>query len=151
MESLGRSKRQPAEEMNLKRRELLKAAGAGVILAASPKIAVESTEISPALLAKELSESGEIFPFPGMVQKLYESKRAFDAEFPGLSTPTDTIIGRCRQEGIKVVLGENPESGNVFILPAGGGNIVDDSLSPKDLLAENVTDLRLKNLITKYI
>src|SRR3989344_6113502 len=70
--------------------------------------------------AAEMSESRESFPFPGIELEVHTKMIATDREFPGYTTPVDTLLDRCRGEGIRVMLGKNPESGNVYIVPAGG-------------------------------
>ncbi len=96
-------------------------------------------------LARELSESGEKFPFPGIKSDVYERISADDKEYPGNVTPIDIIIERCKNEGIKVVLGRNND---VYILPFLSDNIIEDSLLPRHLLHNNVTSENLKKLIS---
>ncbi|OHA46982.1 MAG: hypothetical protein A2541_00990 [Candidatus Taylorbacteria bacterium RIFOXYD2_FULL_36_9] len=98
-------------------------------------------------LARELSEGSEVFPFSGIDTESYEKIKNADEEYPGFATPIDEIIKRCQAEGIKVVLGKDPESGNVFILPAGSNDIESDSILPKCLQVTDGMDDRLKRLI----
>ncbi len=84
-------------------------------------------------LAREIVSRHEVFPFAGLEPLSYQRMMATDAEYPGFTTPTDQIIARCQREGIKVIFGRDPESGNVYILPAGSDDIEGDSFSPKDL------------------
>jgi hypothetical protein len=91
---------------------------------------------------------GETFTFPGIRPEVYLNMKAVDDEFPGFTTPTDEIIARCQNEGIKIVLGDKPESGNVFVLPVTSDNIeMDGIISPYQLIAENVTNEYLTELI----
>ncbi|MFZ3043516.1 MAG: hypothetical protein WA058_00160 [Minisyncoccia bacterium] len=69
-------------------------------------------------LAMELYESGEVFPFTGIDFESYSRMKSGEEEDPGYTTPIDEIIERLKNEGMKVVLGKNPQSGNVFVLPA---------------------------------
>ena len=98
-------------------------------------------------LAKELFESNEILDFPGIDPESYLNLKASDEEYPGLTTPTDEIIERLKNEGMKVVLGKNPQSGNVFILPAGSTNIEMDSISPKQLQVSDGMNEKFRELI----
>ncbi|MGD0328681.1 MAG: hypothetical protein ABSB00_03180 [Minisyncoccia bacterium] len=98
-------------------------------------------------LAKELFESNEIFPFSNIDPESYLKMKASDEEYPGLTTPTDEIIERLKNEGMKVVLGKNSQSGNVFILPAGSTDIEMDSISPKQLRISEGINEKLRELI----
>jgi hypothetical protein len=98
-------------------------------------------------LAKELSESQESIPFPGIDAEGYQKLKANDEEFPGFVTPIDELVQRFKNEGIKVVFGNDPESGNVFILPFGSNDVESDSVFPKHLQVNESMDSRLKELI----
>lgn len=98
-------------------------------------------------LAKELFERKEHFPFPGIDPESYSKIKADQDEFPGYSTPIDELMERFQHEGIKVVLGAHPESGNVFILPAESNDIENDSIFPRHLQLSDTMDVALKNLI----
>jgi len=98
-------------------------------------------------LAIELEKSQEVFPFPGIEQSAYEELKASDEAYPGYTTPTDEIISRMKSVGIDIDLGDHPESGNVFILPADSVNIAQDSLAPRHLMIDNIEDARLKRLV----
>lgn len=81
-----------------------------------PKIeptVIESTEEKKEkdvlTLAKELHESNEVFPFPGLRPEAYAQLKATDEEFPGYVTPIDGLLERFKNEGMKVVLGKNPK------------------------------------------
>jgi hypothetical protein len=116
-----------------------------------PKQRVESSEKMPVaeyiLLAKELVESQEHFPFPGIDPQAYSKIKADEEEALGYSTPIDELLERFKNEGMKVVLGKHPESGNVFILPAQSDDIENDNLFPKHLLVSEEMDEKLKKLI----
>lgn len=101
-------------------------------------------------LARALVESGETFPFPGLKPGEYEKLKAGDQDAPGYSTPIDEILERFSKEGMKVVFGDHPESGNVFILPSGSNDIQNDSISPRYLLATEDMNEIMRQLITKY-
>ncbi|MFZ2167507.1 MAG: hypothetical protein WAV50_01405 [Minisyncoccia bacterium] len=98
-------------------------------------------------LAKELFESQEVFPFLGVDPEGYLEMKAGDEEAPGYTTPTDEIIERMKHEGIKIVLGKNPQSGSVYVLPAQSTDIEMDSMSPKRLQISEGMNEKLKELI----
>ena len=98
-------------------------------------------------LVEKINESDESLSFSGIHQEAYLKMKQTDDEFPGYTTPTDEIIERCKKEGIKVVLGKHPESGNVFILPADSNDIEMDSIAPHQLEIDNVKNKNLEELI----
>ncbi len=98
-------------------------------------------------LARELSESKESFPFPGIDPESYATLKSAEAELPGYATPIDALVERFESEGMKVALGEYPKSGNVFILPSQSDDIENDSVFPRHLQIDEVIDERLKRLI----
>ena len=100
-----------------------------------------------AAMAEELSRNLEGFPFPGISEETLERLRAVDHEHPGLVTPVDTIIERMKKEGVRVVFGEDPKSGNVFVLPLLSENVENDSLFPRHLEIMPGMDETLRNLI----
>lgn len=104
-------------------------------------------------LAKDLSKQPEGFPFPGIGEETLEQLRAVDEEDPGYTTPVDEIIEKMEKEGIKIVLGEDPESGNVFVLAQSSKDVGLESLLPRhlDTIPEMDESLRLLILIQKAI
>ena len=98
-------------------------------------------------LALELHEGHEIFPFSGIYPESYSKIKADGEEMPGYATPIDELLERFKREGMKVVLGKNPQSGNVFILPSQSDDIENDSLFPKHIQISEEMDERMKNLI----
>jgi len=98
-------------------------------------------------LAEELSRCHEGLPFPGLDEESYGKLKAVDEEYPGVTTPTDQIIARMQAEGIKVVFGKHPDSGNVFVLPFLSEDIENDSLSPHHLKIIDEMDDLLRRLI----
>ena len=98
-------------------------------------------------LALELSTKPEGFSFPGIDPSAHSRIKAEQEEYPGYSTPVDELIERFNNEGMKVVLGAHPESGNVFILPSGSNDIENDNLLPRHLQIGETMDERLKELI----
>lgn len=103
-------------------------------------------------LAKEISESGEIFPFQGLDPDAYAKIKASEEEFAAYDipieiAPIDEIIRRLAHEGMRVVLGPNPETGNIYILPKDSHNTGRDSILPKSLRITEDMDGRLKRLI----
>ena len=100
-------------------------------------------------LARELYESQETFPFPGLEPEAYAELKAFDEEFPGYATPVDQLLERFKNEGMKVVFGEDPESGNIHILPAQSSDIENDMIPPKHFQTSSGMNPKLKELIEK--
>ena len=98
-------------------------------------------------LVEKINESGESLPFPGIDPEAYLKMKKTDDEFPGYTTPTDEIIARCNKEGIKIVFGKHPDSGNVFVLPAESNDIEMDSISPHQLAIDSVKNEHLAELI----
>ena len=101
-----------------------------------------------ALLAREIVERNEVFPFPGINPEAYSELKETDEKYPGYSTPIDEIISKCQTEGIKVFFGRNPDDGNVFVAPA-STNFVKDCLFPRHLQITEGMDEGLKQLILK--
>lgn len=103
-------------------------------------------------LAKELSGSGEIFPFPGLNPDAYLKLKTDEDALADYGIPIeiasiDETIRRLADEGMKVVLGKNPETDNIYILPAQSNNIERDSVLPKSLRVVEGMDARLRELI----
>ena len=98
-------------------------------------------------LVEKINELGEILPFPGIHPDAYLKMKETDEEFPGYTTPIEELVARFEAEGIKVVLGKNETSGNVFVLPAGSNNIEMDSIFPHQLEINNIESEELRELI----
>ncbi len=98
-------------------------------------------------LAQELVDAKEGFPFPGMNPDSYARRKAQDQEYPGYSTDTDALVARFEAEGMKVVLGSDPKSGTVYILPKGSNSIEDDALFPRQLALSPELTEQLQRLI----
>lgn len=101
-------------------------------------------------LILEMNKNQERFPFPGIDPEAYAKIKDDEETIPDYTTyatPIDTLVARCRAEGIKVVLGKNPASGNIFILPAGSDDIEMDSLLPRHLPLDGIMDGRLRQLV----
>lgn len=96
-------------------------------------------------LAIELIQHPEAFIFRGIVNSAYAEIKA--TEDPQYATPIDILIERFSRHGMKVVLGKNPQSGNVFILPGDSTGIEMDSLFPRHLQIHDDMDPKLKKLI----
>ena len=101
--------------------------------------------------AKELTEREESFPFPGIEPEARTEMIATDREFPGYTTPVDTLLDRCRGEGIRVMLGKNPGSGNVYIVPAGRSEPYNEDMFifPRHLQINEMMDGDLRALIAR--
>ena len=63
-------------------------------------------------------------------------------------TPIDELLKRFVTEGMKVLLGDDPETGLSFIMPAGSDDLVADSLLPRHLQINDEMNEKLKQLIT---
>jgi len=100
-------------------------------------------------LLQELHESGEVFPFPGIKPEALASLQAVDAEFPGYTTPIDELLVRFEEEGMKILPGDNPDSRDVFIVPAGSDDAGMDSVLPRDLENVETLDERLQRLFDR--
>ena len=98
-------------------------------------------------LVEKINESNESLPFPGIHPEIYSRMKKDEDEFPGYTTPIDEIIERCKREGIKVVTGKHPESGNIFVLPIGSTDIEMDSIAPCQLVIDTVENEHLIELI----
>jgi hypothetical protein len=98
-------------------------------------------------LAIELGESHETFPFTGISAEVQAKIKTGQEEMPGYSTPIDELLERFRSEGMKVVVGKFPESGNVMVLPAGSDDILNDSLPFELLQMNDEMDERLRKLL----
>ena len=98
-------------------------------------------------LGQVLDSQGEFFSFPGINSDGYAKIKATEEEYPDFSTPIDDLIERFKQEGMKVVLGAHPESGNVYVLPALSDDIEHDSVPFKHLQINSGMDKRIEELI----
>lgn len=98
-------------------------------------------------LAERLSQRTEAFAFTGINPEHYAELKAADEEAPGWTTPIDVLVERFNAEGVKVVFGKNPGSGNIFVLPMGSDNIEEDSLKPRHLAITDDMDDELRELI----
>lgn len=101
------------------------------------------------VLAIELSQRPESFPSPEIDPVSYSRIKADQEELPDYAVPKDIdeFLERCKTEGVKVVLGKHPESGNIFILPKNSNDIENDSILPKCLNVTDGMDENLKKLI----
>lgn len=99
-------------------------------------------------LATELNEKNEVFSFPGISPEAYLKRKESDVEYPEYSTPTDELIKRFETEGMKVVFGDHPESGNVFALPLGSNDIMMDSIPLRQLQINETMSEGLRELIS---
>jgi predicted secreted protein len=107
----------------------------------------EEVKVIKIAVAEILFQSQESFPFPGLKPEEYAKIKEQERECPEYSTPIDELLERFRSEGMKIVLGKNPKSGNVFVLPAGSEDIEMDSLFPRHLRWNAVLDSRVNALI----
>lgn len=98
-------------------------------------------------LAKELMANQEVFVFPGINPAFYTKMKVEELEYPGFATPIDELLERFKNEGAKVVFGEYPESGNVFVLPFLSDDIENDGILISRLQEGDAVDARLNKLI----
>jgi len=96
-------------------------------------------------LVEKINESGETLSFPGIREDVYLKMK--ETELDGYVTPIDEVIERCKREGIKIVTGNHPESGNIYVLPASSDDIEMDSITPHQLNIGNVENKHLVDLI----
>ena len=54
-------------------------------------------------MTTEMSESGEVFEFPGINSDSYDSIKAEQEEYPGYTTPIDELLERFNNEGFKIL------------------------------------------------
>ncbi len=98
-------------------------------------------------LAQQIAEKGEVYQFPGIETKSHETLKADDDEYPGYTTHVDVILERMKSEGIKIVQANNPQSGNVFAMPAQSNDMSDsiliNHLQVSDHLTKEVQELLL--------
>ena len=99
------------------------------------------------ILIEKIHESNESIPFPGIQPEIYSKMKKDEDEFPGYATPVDEIIERCKKEGIRVTLGKNPESNNVYILPASRADIERGEIQSDQLAIDAVENEHLRELI----
>ena len=106
-------------------------------------------------LSLELFESGETFPFPGLLASAYEQLKA-DDEYadPNYVTPIDTLLGLCKEQGVVVDSGaqliETDKKPSVItVRPAGtdAGFYGENLLHIKNLAIMEGMDPRLAELI----
>jgi len=103
----------------------------------------------------------EIFPFTSIKQEFYDKMRAADDECPGYSTPIVEIKKRMEDEGMKISLGKNPGSGNIFVMPGKSDDFENDSIELRAIelntvLSEKVEEIQslvkaLNDLNLKFI
>jgi len=98
-------------------------------------------------LAEKLSRKTEVLQFFGLDDSAYAEINNAEKEYSGWGTHIDELVGRFCDSGMKVSLGENPQTGNVFILPGDSDNIEEDSVSPRQLMVRSEMDSELIKLI----
>lgn len=87
----------------------------------------------------------ESLDFPGINQKTHKAFKEIDKKYPGYTSPIDKLLERFSLEGMKIILGKYPDSGNVFVLPCDSHNIERDSipfLKLSDSNNKNIEELR---------
>ncbi len=97
----------------------------------------------------KLSESAELFPFPGITPEAYRRLKQDEEEYPGYATPIDDFIARCSAEGMKVVVSGREGNQDVFIHPAMSTDEL-DYVSPRHLVLEGIQNSDLRQLVTTH-
>ena len=100
-------------------------------------------------LVREINESRERIPFPGIHPEAYAKLKKGEQEDPGYVTPIDELLARFQNEGMRVVMGRLPAGGNVFIVPSQSADVENDSILPRQLQIDGATDARLKELVAR--
>lgn len=98
-------------------------------------------------LGLELSKNKEGFPFSGILPESYSRIKSEEEEYPGFATPIDELLERFRNEGMKVVMSDDPTSGNIFILPKNSMDVENDNLFPRHLEISSDMNDKMKTLI----
>lgn len=98
-------------------------------------------------LAETLSQLPDGLPFPGVDEETLRMLKEEEEKYPEYATPIDELIARMEKEGIKIVFGTHPDSGNVFVLPKESTNIDKDSVFPRHLKTTTDMDESLRSLI----
>jgi len=99
------------------------------------------------LLVTELIEKHEVLPFSEINPEAYSKIKTEQEIYPGYSTPIDDLLIKFKEQGIKVVFTDDPNSGNICILPSGSNDIINDSLFPRHLNQTENMNALLKKLI----
>lgn len=116
---------------------------------ATPEKSKEKIKEEYVLLAQELSEVNEGFPFPGITLQSYANIKEELEYAPEYGTPIDELLDKFRTEGMKVVLSSgDPKSGNIYVLPLNSNDIEMDNLFPRSLLKLSNMDERVNRLIS---
>ncbi|MDB5244483.1 MAG: hypothetical protein JWN18_353 [Parcubacteria group bacterium] len=102
-------------------------------------------------LAVGLSERAESFPFLGLDEKVYSKMKDDEnnpnPDYPDTTTPIDERIERLHVHGMRVIIGKNPQTGMVYIMPADSVDIENDGLFPKHLAVREGMDPSLQQLV----
>ena len=114
-----------------------------------PSVEKEMTKEELIELLKGLSERLESFPFSGLEEDVYAKMKADEEEYPGFATPIVELMQRFEANGCKVVLGDNPDAGNAFIVPADSTDVTMDSVLPGSLKVSEDMDPGLKKLVLR--
>lgn len=98
--------------------------------------------------AKELMESNETLPFPGITEESYAKLAAESAELAGFATPIDELLERLKKHGMKITTApQGVRNVEAYVLPGDSDNIEDDSLPPKYLAVHDGMSAQLKQLV----
>ena len=93
-------------------------------------------------------------PFPGIPTGIMSDLVLSEEEYPGYTKPISEKFEKFIANGIKIVTGNHPRSGNIFVLPANmptnAANIEDYSILVQQLDSTNVENPDLKELIELF-
>lgn len=113
----------------------------------SPENPLTQQEVTPeeyAHIAERLSAREEAIPFMGIEDSVYNKLKAECDAYPEYTTHIDVILERLTREGLKIVIAEN---GQVYALPYGSDDLVNDSIFPRHLKIADGMDSELKRLV----
>lgn len=97
-------------------------------------------------LATELcKESG--FRFRGITDETYARMKADEEEYPGFATPIDELLRRFDEHGFKLVMADDPQSPNIFAVPADSTDTASDSVLLRTLKIQDGMNPRIVKLI----
>ncbi len=107
-------------------------------------------------MAQELCNIKEPLPFNGINQYFYNELKAqynpeLREEYPDFAPEDiDVLITRFQNEGIKIVSGGDPKTGELFVLPFSSNNIRQHSIRISNLnVVDDMNDL-LKTVISNH-
>lgn len=102
-------------------------------------------------LVEKLAKEHEVLPYFPMNTEAYNNTKKDEKDHPEIlhfMSPIDDKLKRMQEQGIKIVLSDkNPQSGNVFVLPAESTDILADSIVLKFIDFDDTIPETLKELL----